>query len=289
MGVGGLIELSALSADIQESFRTYGVTMTYGGNGFFGCFMCSPLPDTLPVPPATNPVPFIQWWSTYEVATPPSRKEQIDPKDIKEQLLARHGNWKSPYDSQAGDLFKQIIDLGCRSESLTFDPDVPVLVDAKRGFVTKVAVRPRYVTPRLPFWSNATSPVSETPPSGRGRIVLIGDAAHTMPPDTGQGASCALEDGVVYSLLLSHFLSIADTSSSDLGTPLERTAKAYEELRKPRVHQILNISERIGNTKRNLGWFAETIRDLFMWVICKFITKQDVSIFWFYSFFVFFS
>jgi hypothetical protein len=274
MGVGGFIELSALHDDIQESFRTYGVTMTFGGNGFFGCSMCSPLPDTLPVPPATNPVPFIQWWSTYEVATPPNLKQEIELTDIKEQLLARHRDWKSPYDSQAGNFFKQIIELGCRSESLTFDPDAPVPVDDRLGFDTKLAVRPRYVTPRLPFWSNATSPVSETPPSGRGRIVLIGDAAHTMPPDSGQGASCALEDAVVYSLLLSHFLSIADTSSSELGSPLERAAKAYEELRKPRVHQILDIAKRNGNAKKNLSWFAEMIRDLFIWIICTYLMSK---------------
>jgi hypothetical protein len=46
---------------------------------------------------------------------------------------------------------------------------------------------------------------------------------------SGQGASCALEDAVVYS-----------TSSDLLGTPLERAAK----LRKPRVHQILDIAKR---------------------------------------------
>jgi hypothetical protein len=60
--------------------------------------------------------------STYEVATPPKRKEEIELTDIKEQLLARHRDWKSPYDSQAGNFFKQIIELGCCSESLTFDP-----------------------------------------------------------------------------------------------------------------------------------------------------------------------
>ena len=259
--------------------------MTFGGNGFFGCSMCSPLPDTFPVPPATKPTPFIQWWSTYEIATPPNRKEQIAPEDIKEQLLARHGDWKSPYDSQAGGLFKEIIDLGCRSESFTFDPDASVTgkaEDVRLGFDTKVVIRPRYITPRLPFWSNATSPASETPPCGRGRIVLIGDAAHTMPPDSGQGASCALEDAIVYSLLLSHFLSISGQSSSDvLGTPLERAAKAYEELRKPRVHQILDIAKRNGNAKRNMGWFAQMIRDFFMWIICKFLqelfTEQSFS------------
>ncbi|KAF8815149.1 FAD/NAD(P)-binding domain-containing protein [Phlegmacium glaucopus] len=275
-GVGGFIELSALPADIQESFRTYGVTMTFGRKGFFGYSMCSPLPDKLPVAPsesATNSVPFIQWWSIYEVATPPSRKEGIAPEDIREQLLARHGGWKSPYDSDSGGLYKQIIELGCRSQPSTFDSDAPVpgrIEDPKLGFDTNVLVLPRYVTPRLPFWSNATSPVAETPPCGRGRIVLIGDAAHTMPPDSGQGASCALEDAVVYSLFLKHFLSIAGTSSSDpLGTPLERAAKAYEELRKPRVHQILDMAKRNGDAKKEIGWFLQTIRDLALSIICK--------------------
>ena len=245
--------------------------MTFGGNGFFGYTMCSPLPDKFPVDPATRPAPFIQWWSTQEIDTPSDRKEKIASEDIKEQLLARHRDWKSPYDSEAGTIYQQIINAGCRSEFFTFDPDTPgssKVEDAGLGFDTQAIVRSRYITPRLPSWSNATS---ETPPNGRGRIVLIGDAAHTMPPDSGQGASCALEDVVVYSLLLSHYLSIAGTSSSDsLGTPLERTARAYEELRKPRVHQILDIAKRNGNAKRELGWFAQMVRDVFMWMLCKF-------------------
>ena len=282
-GVGGFIELSALPSDVQESFRTYGVTMTFGRKGFFGYSLCSPLPDKLPVAlseSATNSAaPFIQWWSIYELATPPGRKESVPPEDIKEQLLARHAHWKSPYDSEAGGLYKQIIELGFRSQSSNSDSDAHVpgsVADAKLGFDTNVLVLPRYVTPRLPFWSNATSPVAETPPCGRGRIVLIGDAAHTMPPDSGQGASCALEDAVVYSLLLNHFLSIAGTSSSDsLGTtPLERTAKAYEELRKPRVHQILDMAKRNGDAKKEMGWLAEVVRDLAMSIICKFLQDE---------------
>jgi hypothetical protein len=257
--------------------------MSFGGKGFFGYSMCSPLPEKLPVHPATNPAPFIQWWSTYEVATPPNSKEQISPENIKAQLLARHEDWKSPYDSQAGGLFKQIIDLGCRSESFTFDPDAPVpgkAEDARLGYDTKVIVRPRYVTPRLPYWSNATSPAEETPPCGRGRIVLIGDAAHAI--DSGHGASCALEDAVVYSLLLSHFLSIAGASS----TPLEQAAKAYEELRKPRVHQILDIAKRNGNNKKDMGWFTQMIRDFFMWILCK---CQSTVFFFFLGFLILFS
>lgn len=239
--------------------------MTFGPKGFFGYSMCSSLPDKLPAAPSESPTPFIQWWSTYEVATPPSRKECIPPEQIKAQLLARHGDWKSPYDSETGSVYKHIIELGCRSQS-------PTSPSTKLGFDTTVLVLPRYITPRLPSWSNASFPIAQTPPCGRGRIVLIGDAAHAMPPDSGQGASCALEDAVVYSLLLTHFLSIAGTSSSSdsTGTPLERAAKAYEELRKTRVHQILDMAKRNGDAKKEMGWFGQMIRDFMISIMCKF-------------------
>ena len=37
---------------------------------------------------------------------------------------------------------------------------------------------------------------------GRGRVVLIGDAAHGMPPFMAQGASSALEDALILTKLL---------------------------------------------------------------------------------------
>lgn len=48
------------------------------------------------------------------------------------------------------------------------------------------------------------SPLEEVsrPVWGRGRTVLIGDAAHAMPPTMAQGASLAVEDAIVLSRLL---------------------------------------------------------------------------------------
>ena len=68
-----------------------------------------------------------------------------------------------------------------------------------------------------------------------------------------------------------------------LSSPLERTAKkAYEELGKPRVHQILDIAKRNGNAKENLSWFAEFF---FMWIIlCLFENEMCWSKFLFTHF-----
>jgi salicylate hydroxylase len=69
----------------------------------------------------------------------------------------------------------------------------------------------------LPTWS-------------RGRATLLGDAAHAMPPFTGQGAVMALEDAVV--------LGRAAAESMDADEALRR----YEGARHARVTAALQMS-----------------------------------------------
>lgn len=254
-GVGGFIPLSSVSHNLRDSFQTDGVTMTFGQRGFFGYSMCSPLSN------AFSEKPFIQWWSIYEDATPPRRNE--DKNQIKAQLLSRHGNWRSPFDSNNETVYNQIIELGCH----TWDKEI----QDELGVDLELLVLPRYVTPRLPRWSNSTL---STPASLRGRIVLLGDAAHTMPPDSGQGVSCAIEDAIVYSLVLKHYLAERDSTQASLLTEasaLEKTAHAYEKLRMPRVHKILDLAKRNGDAKKELGWWGQTLRDLVMKIICEYL------------------
>ena len=69
---------------------------------------------------------------------------------------------------------------------------------------------------------------------GRGRITLLGDAAHPMTPNLGQGACQALEDAVV--------LAKQVQSTADLPTAL----RAYEAARIPRTTMIVNQSRQVG-------------------------------------------
>ncbi len=71
-------------------------------------------------------------------------------------------------------------------------------------------------------------------PWHRGRVVLVGDAAHGMMPDMGQGAAMALEDVWVLSQLI----------ASEL--PLEETLASWMDRRKRRVRWVQNQSRRIG-------------------------------------------
>ena len=198
--------------------------------------------------------PFIQWWSIYEAANIPGRAD-TNYEAIKTQLLARHGSWKSPYDgdTQEESIFRQIIELGCRS---------PEANDESGAVSTTLMVLPRYITPRLPYWSNRNLP--STPPNARGRIVLIGDAAHTMPPDVGQGVSCAAEDSIVYALFLKHYLS-----TNEGQVPFEQAANAYEQVRKPYIHRLLDMAKRNGDMKKEMGWFGEKVRDFAMKIVCE--------------------
>jgi len=250
-GVGGFINLEELPKALQESFQTYGVTMTFGRSGFFGYSMCSPLPRSQ----SSAIQPFIQWWSIYECPVIPDGKN-LDYDAVKTQLLSRHGCWKSPYDEDGVGIYQTMIELGCRPPK-----------DQESSSTTRhdasVMVLPRFITPRLPSWSNADSSTTLS----AGRIVLMGDAAHTMPPDVGQGVSCAVEDAVVYTLLFKHYLA----SSPDQALVL--TAKAYEAIRKPHIHRILDIAKRNGDSKKEKGWLGEIIRDFAMKFICKFLVR----------------
>lgn len=69
----------------------------------------------------------------------------------------------------------------------------------------------------------------------RGRVTLLGDAAHPMQPNLGQGACTAIEDAYVISHALSRY-------ESNLPFALQ----TYERLRQPRTTEIVNESWRFG-------------------------------------------
>lgn len=78
----------------------------------------------------------------------------------------------------------------------------------------------------------------------RGRVVLVGDAAHCCPPTIAQGAAQSLEDASVLAELL--------TSGRDWDEDL---LQAYYERRIPRVRTVVEASVQIGQ------WQLDGVRD----------------------------
>ncbi|MEC0232496.1 FAD-dependent monooxygenase [Paenibacillus alba] len=71
-----------------------------------------------------------------------------------------------------------------------------------------------------------------------GRVTLLGDAAHPMLPNLGQGGAQAMEDAYV----LTDRLADVDVNSSDA---IRAAFTEYEKIRMPRVYQVVRHSRRM--------------------------------------------
>jgi 2-polyprenyl-6-methoxyphenol hydroxylase-like FAD-dependent oxidoreductase len=68
----------------------------------------------------------------------------------------------------------------------------------------------------------------------KGRVTLLGDAAHAMTPNMGQGACQALEDALILARTLRHAHS------------LENALDMYQQKRLARANMVITRSHRIG-------------------------------------------
>jgi 2-polyprenyl-6-methoxyphenol hydroxylase-like FAD-dependent oxidoreductase len=87
---------------------------------------------------------------------------------------------------------------------------------------------------------------------GRGRVTLLGDAAHPMKPNIGQGAAQALEDAVV--------LGACVAESDDL----EQSLRAYERRRIRRANAVVRASRQAGRAAEVRSQFGARVRDALM-------------------------
>jgi 2-polyprenyl-6-methoxyphenol hydroxylase-like FAD-dependent oxidoreductase len=94
-------------------------------------------------------------------------------------------------------------------------------------------VRDRYITDPAKVVVRPVESLLVPKPWHRGRVVLVGDAAHATSPHVGQGGAMAIEDAIVLA---------EEVTSGDLDAALER----YAERRYPRCREIWEISRQIG-------------------------------------------
>jgi 2-polyprenyl-6-methoxyphenol hydroxylase-like FAD-dependent oxidoreductase len=110
---------------------------------------------------------------------------------------------------------------------------------------------PIHDVPSLPTWH-------------RGRVLLLGDAAHAMSPAGGQGCSLALEDAMLFARL-----------AADAATPIEGAMARFESLRRRRAERM--VAQGYENDRRSLkelGPFGTWMRDrVMMPVFASFIER----------------
>jgi 2-polyprenyl-6-methoxyphenol hydroxylase-like FAD-dependent oxidoreductase len=103
----------------------------------------------------------------------------------------------------------------------------------------------------------ATPVYLRPPPSWlfRGRVVLIGDAAHPMTPDLGQGACQAIEDAVVLAECVSTENRDIDDSLADF------TARRLR-----RIRRIVREARFLGKLNASTIPLADLVRSSMFWL-----------------------
>jgi 2-polyprenyl-6-methoxyphenol hydroxylase-like FAD-dependent oxidoreductase len=105
----------------------------------------------------------------------------------------------------------------------------------------------------------------------RGRVVLIGDAAHAVSPNAGQGASMALEDALYLAKLL-----------RDHPADYEHACMRFEIDRKPRVERIVAEGRRKGTDKEVVSPLQSKIREMILCIILPLTGEKSQD--WLYKY-----
>lgn len=130
----------------------------------------------------------------------------------------------------------------------------------------------RYFDPSPTFWAQHQH--TQQPEAFHdGRVVLIGDGAHSMPPHNGAGASQAAEDAYILAEVLTSLVEMEEQPST---TSVEVALKAFEDVRRPRITRAHRSSVETGpiwysfHDKRlegpNLEAMIQNMHERFSWL-----------------------
>lgn len=113
---------------------------------------------------------------------------------------------------------------------------------------------PIYDMAELPYWS-------------RGRVLLMGDAAHAVAPHAGQGAAMAIEDALVLAAVLEAEESV------------EAAFARFFQLRRERTQKVIRIGRMAGSPKHAQSWLALRLRDLLLPLVIPLAVRSQEAVF----------
>lgn len=103
----------------------------------------------------------------------------------------------------------------------------------------------------------------------KGRVILLGDAAHAMTPNLGQGGAQAIEDAFLLAYKLSN------------GGSISQAFREYEHMRMPRVRRIVQTAWRYGQIAHIRNRWVQRLRNLAMQSVPGWVNQKQVD--WLYT------
>ena len=92
---------------------------------------------------------------------------------------------------------------------------------------------PFYEIPRLDRWMSKT-----------GRVVILGDSAHALPPSAGQGVNQAFEDVYTFGLTLGRLFESKSNRAYDLEN-IDKALVAWQNFRQTRIDHTLGLNRQM--------------------------------------------
>ncbi|CAO2652181.1 Nn.00g004640.m01.CDS01 [Neocucurbitaria sp. VM-36] len=109
--------------------------------------------------------------------------------------------------------------------------DWPTIVQSALNNVPldSLAIWPYYVVPKLERWFSPNK-----------RVIILGDAAHAIPPTAGQGASQGFEDAFTLAALLPRLTA---------KLPLDKALTEWKEMRQQRIDKVIKLTLQLNNAR----------------------------------------
>jgi 2-polyprenyl-6-methoxyphenol hydroxylase-like FAD-dependent oxidoreductase len=153
-----------------------------------------------------------------------------DKEGLKEMLVEKHCG--------EGSEWPEVIQRACRE-----------------GKVESFAIWPFFNAPVLESWSTPSA-----------RVVLLGDAAHAMPPTGGQGAAQALEDAASLARSI-----IASSGSSSL----QENIQTWQAERQERVRKIKAFTSKGGDMRKaSASTLQQIVKEWAIWLWMWWVGKE---------------
>ncbi|KPI40211.1 6-hydroxynicotinate 3-monooxygenase [Cyphellophora attinorum] len=126
----------------------------------------------------------------------------------------------------------------------------------------------------LSIWPHYNAPILESWTSSSNRIILMGDAAHAMPPTGGQGAAMAFEDAASLAMVFER---------SDTAEAFDKGVDEWQTTRQDRARKIKEFTTKSGDMRRTSpSVFQQIVKEWIMWLYFK-VKGSDGGLAWVYE------